>query len=535
MTSTATRNRALSMGLPVLVFVVLFGLTGRAIINATGHIAYGLDDPYIHMAIAKNLALHGVWGVAPNTFAAASSSPIWTAMVAAVFLATGIHDAVPLLLNLFIALTGIVLLGAALTKERLSPLEAAAVAIGVIFFAPLVPMVWVGMEHTLHIALAIAAAWLCRRCVRAATSEPVFAWLVAVSMAMTLTRYEGLFVVAGCALVLLVARRVAAAIAVAAAGALPVIGVGLWNLSHGWYFLPASIMVKQTVLPQAQALSLPARLLHNVATSNAPPEFLALLAVALVLLLHRAVRTRSLTAEPQLVVFVCAALLRLPLAKFGWVYRYEAYLVALGVFATGLALLGHDATADTPVRARRSRGDVALATLAVAVALGANRTLVSPAAVVTTAAHIDRQHRPMAEFLARYYDGRPVALNDIGKVSYSANVQVHDLIGLASLDATMLRARGEFDRAHVNAWLDRDDVRVALIYDSLFQGAAAFQDDWIRVGQWDTDGNDIVEGRVSFYARDVASARELAANMRAFAAQLPQRVTQSVDVQAPGP
>ena len=149
MTSTATRTRALSMGLPVLVFVVLFGLTGRAIINATGHIAYGLDDPYIHMAIAKNVALHGVWGVAPDTFAAASSSPIWTAMVAAVFLATGIHDAVPLLLNLFIALTGIVLLGAALTKERLSPLEAAAVVIGVIFFAPLVPMVWIGMEHTL--------------------------------------------------------------------------------------------------------------------------------------------------------------------------------------------------------------------------------------------------------------------------------------------------------------------------------------------------------------------------------------------------
>ena len=234
-------------------------------------------------------------------------------------------------------------------------------------------------------------------------------------------------------------------------------------------------------------------------------------------------------------VFVCAALLHLPLAKFGWVYRYEAYLVALGVFAIGLALLGRPDGADTPVRAGRGHGDAALAMMAVAVALGANRTLVSHAAVVTTAAHIDRQHRPMAEFLARYYDGRPVALNDIGKVSYSANVQLHDLMGLASLDATRLRARGQFDRAHVNAWLDRDDVRVAIIYDSLFQGTAAFQDDWIRVGQWDTDGNDIAEGRVSFYARDVASARELAAHMRAFEPQLPRRVSQSVDVQVSTP
>ncbi|MGO9387121.1 MAG: hypothetical protein ACLPWD_03630 [Methanobacterium sp.] len=28
-----------------------------------GHFAYGLDDAYIHMSIAENFALHGVWGV----------------------------------------------------------------------------------------------------------------------------------------------------------------------------------------------------------------------------------------------------------------------------------------------------------------------------------------------------------------------------------------------------------------------------------------------------------------------------------------
>ncbi|MEQ1726804.1 MAG: hypothetical protein ABL982_00370, partial [Vicinamibacterales bacterium] len=125
--------------------------------------------------------------------------------------------------------------------------------------------------------------------------------------------------------------------------------------------------------------------------------------------------------------------------------------------------------------------------------------------------------------------------NDIGQVSYSARVQLHDLMGLASLDATVLRARGQFDRAHVNAWLDRDAVRVAIIYDSLFQGVAAFQDDWIRVGHWDTESNDTAEGRVSFYARDLGSARELAANMRSFESHLPRLVIQSVDVQVSEP
>ncbi|MEQ1730392.1 MAG: hypothetical protein ABL982_18660, partial [Vicinamibacterales bacterium] len=420
-----SKSRSITTGtLCTGIFAALFALTGRAILRETGHIAYGLDDPYIHMAIAKNVAQHGVWGIVPDHFAAASSSPLWTALIAAVFAATGVHDVVPLLLNVLVAVAGLFLLGGALAKEGLSPSEATAVTLGVTFFAPLVPMVWIGMEHTLHIALSIAAAWLCRRCVRNSAGRREAIWLVAVSTVMVLTRYEGLFVVAGCVLVLLAARRVAAAGVVAVAGAVPVVAVGLWNLSHGWYFLPASIMVKQTVLPQAPSVSLAARLLHNLATSNAPMEFVALLAVAVVLGLHRAIRTRSLTSEPPLTVFVCAALLHLALAKFGWLYRYEAYLVALGVFAIGLALLGRNDGADTPARAGRGHGDAALVVLAVTVALGANRTLVPHAAVVSTAAHVDRQQRAMAEFLARYYDGRPVALNDIGQVSYSARVQL---------------------------------------------------------------------------------------------------------------
>jgi hypothetical protein len=33
--------------------------------QTNGHFVYSLDDPYIHLAVAKNLARHGVWGVAP--------------------------------------------------------------------------------------------------------------------------------------------------------------------------------------------------------------------------------------------------------------------------------------------------------------------------------------------------------------------------------------------------------------------------------------------------------------------------------------
>ncbi|NLF86948.1 MAG: hypothetical protein GX571_12695, partial [Lentisphaerae bacterium] len=61
----------------VLVTQILLGMR-----LADGHWVYTLDDAYIHLVMARNLALHGVWGVAPDVFAACSSSPLWTLMLA---------------------------------------------------------------------------------------------------------------------------------------------------------------------------------------------------------------------------------------------------------------------------------------------------------------------------------------------------------------------------------------------------------------------------------------------------------------------
>ena len=51
-----------------------------------GVFTYAQDDPYIHLSIARTLAMHGVWGLSPDEFAGASSSPLWTGLLAAICL-----------------------------------------------------------------------------------------------------------------------------------------------------------------------------------------------------------------------------------------------------------------------------------------------------------------------------------------------------------------------------------------------------------------------------------------------------------------
>ena len=61
-----------------------------------GHLIYPLDDTYISMAMGKNLAEHGVWGVTRHEFSSTSSSLIWPLLLAAADRVLGTNELVPL-------------------------------------------------------------------------------------------------------------------------------------------------------------------------------------------------------------------------------------------------------------------------------------------------------------------------------------------------------------------------------------------------------------------------------------------------------
>jgi hypothetical protein len=118
-------------------------------------------------------------------------------------------------------------------------------------------------------------------------------------------------------------------------------------------------------------------------------------------------------------------------AGFGWFYRYEMYLVAIGVFLD-FATLGRFILSVNKPDIWQYGWRTALVLVIVVFGstffdwrLEANRQ------AVTATTNIYEQQVQMARFLADYYPDEPVAINDIGAISYYTDARVIDLVGLA--------------------------------------------------------------------------------------------------------
>jgi len=110
-------------------------LLGTSLAKTGGIFVYAQDDPYIHLTMARTLADVGVWGIRPDAFASASSSPLWTLLLAA-FAAAGIRVVWwPFVLNVVAGL-GVVWIGDRVLQTSLAPRSRLAALAAIIVVAP---------------------------------------------------------------------------------------------------------------------------------------------------------------------------------------------------------------------------------------------------------------------------------------------------------------------------------------------------------------------------------------------------------------
>ena len=527
---------------PLFASVVILCVTAGVIstlliLRENGHLVYALDDPYIQMAMAKNFALHGVWGITRFGFTSSSSSPLWTFLIAVSYLVFGVSEMSPFYLSL---LCGALVLGVAyciLRWYKLSPKLTFWTLLVLVFFTPLPLLICIGSEHPLHVALTILLTFLAARLLSEespSTARRDLILLLAVSPILTVVRYEGMFLIlVVCALFLLRGRGLTG-VAVGMAGFSSILLYGALGLAKGWSWLPSSILLKGN-FPRFTDWGTALDSLFGPAYFNVKmgPHLVVLVLGSLFLALYASDRRKALWDSRQVMtaIFVAIALAHIQFCMVALFFRHEAYLVALGIVVIVAQLAD-----QLPQKLFGTPTDRALIPKHVGGVLLA-ALLIYPCAVRAGAAmiylpqaskNIYEQQYQMGLFIKRYYQGSTIALNDIGAVNFLADVHCLDLWGLATYEVTKLMRHHEYHTADILRLSREAGVKVAMVYDNWYTPIGGLPRDWVWVGQWALADNVVAGGdKVSIYAVDESETAPLMQKLQDFSPLLPKEVNQS--------
>lgn len=512
-------------GIPLLVgcsfFLAVLALQVQALLSLNGgHFAFTIDDPYIHLAQAENIA-QGHYGLNPGEPAAPSSGFLWPFLLAP--FASSLHapwvivglNAVCSLITLAVVDRGFSSCVAAGFHRAIVLRSVALVAF--VLATNLVGLVLTGMEHSLQVLLACG---VCLGLCDLARGRPIPWGFTVCTIMAPLVRYENLAIVAAaaCMLWLQGLRRMAM-------GSLMAIGAGLGLFSMflvglGLSFLPTSVRAKLTM---GQSTSLHWMLVKNLQT-NLETDRGTLFAASLITLVGVALWARRRSMRRLAACMSLALGLHLLFGQFGWANRYEIYL-----WACTLMTLATVATPD-PERFRSAGGSVARAcTMIFLVVLAFCQPYLANLKRLPVAANnIHEQHYQAHRFAVDHL-AEKVAANDIGYLAWRNPEPVLDLYGLGCERTLALRAQASQRPDWLRDLVAREGARAALVYEHWYEDQ--IPGDWVRIGRLRLSRENVfVAGEeLSFFATDAAYVQVVRDAATNFVRDLPAGVVFAFD------
>ena len=492
------------------VAVIVAVLEYVAIKKTGGHFCYPLDDTFIHMAVAKNLALHGNWGITPSGFVSTSSSPLFTIVLSLFFKLFSINIIMPFLISCI----GTLLMLLAIQRElsRHSSLSAfnKVVCVIVTLIAGAIPaLTLLGMEHTLQIAFTLFFV----HSIAAVLTDPGKnnIWQAALwAVLMTATRYENAsFIMAAFAL-LAWQKNFKSALIISFAGVLPLLLFGIYSKMHGGYFIPNSILIKGNQ-------NFKYFLNGGTTILQATGSISGIIVVSMIIALTKLQAKKYDRDFWILSMLIIAGLMHSVFASFGWFYRYEAYLIVLG--SLQLAKIGLQWFQENSWTGIKKQiipvGMVVIMFYSLPV-----RGLNSFRNSIRAIYNIYEQQYQMGLFLKEHYKGQTVAANDVGAISYMADLNTIDMWGLGNNEVANARKQGYWTNDFLRKLVTDNHTRIAVMYDSWFDKDLPNQ--WVKVATWEMPYNYICgDIKVTFYGITESEAGLLKTNLAAFAPQLP--------------
>jgi hypothetical protein len=521
---------------PIVVSLLLLGaLTGFLVQQNLrahqGQLIYGLDDPYIHLAIARNAVQHSVWGVTPEQFTFSSSSLLWPMLLGLGCKVFGFHSSIPFFLNCLIGLL-IASFTAWIFSRAGVPTRHQIVLLPLTMLAmPLPALFFLGMEHPLHALLAVGFGYFFARLIE---SEEPPGWRETTFVGfwgclLCLTRFEGLFFIYLALMLSFGRRRPGNGLVITVFSVIPMTFGGLYSLSQGWGFLPNPILLKANW--------------KNVSSLDGFFDFFGMscirelgaipqlgwcfaIAVALAILCLRRERFWN-TGSVMIFLFLGSVILHLQLAKTGSFFRYEAYLIYFGMVSIVITIW-QDFVQDFFSRQKFFESWIWRGVLYVFLLVVLYRAAYASSLTTPACTNIYEQQIQMARFFEAYYPQQAVAVNDIGAVSCFTSVRLTDLLGLADWPIAQAIRTGTYEKNRIGEIVSQRQVRVVAAYPNVLEKMGGPPPQWHKVAEWTISQNVVCYHiTVQFFATTPAEAPLLLTRLRQFSTTLPATVQQT--------
>ncbi|HWR66649.1 MAG TPA: hypothetical protein VN364_11070, partial [Bellilinea sp.] len=476
-----------------------------------GFFVYPLDDTYIHLALAENIA-HRTYGVNLGEFSAPSSSIIWPILLAPV----AQFEIAPLIYNILATIFAVyifyLILDNSITVANHS-LKQVIVFTFLILLIPttnIIPLVFLGLEHSLQV---LSIAIICLGLLLNLTRHEVNPWLLWAIVIAPLVRYENGAVSMAALLFLFLRKNYRTSILTALATVIPLIGFTAFLRVNGGGWLPASVIVKTGFTSYGDAtFVLFDRLSENVLQWSGA----VILICALIFLIYLFAAKNESKKKLAFVMVIATGVFLL----FGQVARAR-YEVFFWVFALmGLIILFGVSISQIfdQQKSRLKLAAISAAGILVFVLASLPYLFLFPL-WPSGSNNIYSQQYQMHRFVVDYYQG-PVAVNDLGYVAYKNDQYVLDLWGLAYLEAYQSRMANDGQ-----PWMDRlvkqKNVHLVMIYESVYN---KIPPNWEKVGDLVMTRGIFTNpiARVGFYAVTPADRLNITGHLYEFIKTLPE-------------
>jgi hypothetical protein len=528
-------NKGSQIKVVLLALFIVFGITAlieyNVLANTKGIFSYPLDDAFIHMAIARNIAFFSNWGTNKFQFASASSSILYSLLLAGSFRIFSVHTIIPFVINVLAATLLILAISRWLKKEKVGA-TAQLIIIGcVIVFTPLPIIIMTGMEHTLQCLFSFLFIFTFSDWVGKMIHEKSHQWKLPLHVTLygilaTSIRFEGMFLIAIAGLILFYHKKFAMAVQLGLITMLPVIVFGIYSMAKGGFFFPNSLLVKTESIELSitgirQYIS---KIVIDRLTLTAGIEGIAtrqlLFILPLTYLVFSSVFRLKTSHRYILIMLTTCTLFQLSFAAVGWVYRYEAYLILCSTII--LSVIFYDNRRAILAR-KRELNLFLLLLMFLLFSPFAIRTVYAFTKITRACINIYEQQYQMGKFMNKYYKTKNVAANDIGAISYFTLGNNVDLWGLGDNEVAKSRVKKYWTPDFLYNLSKRRNVRVVVVYDRWFDPLLLKR--WNKVASWQIPDNVIcADDIVTFYSPDENNSEELKRNLHDYQKSLPPAV-----------